>query len=199
MALVMLSISLFRISGFKQPNTLIVRSLALLAVNRAPGRYSKRSSNAGAGGKSREVASLTKNDKSSTGQGLQSSISSTSRRSSPSRRPRSRSSSTYAPSDPSSTEGTRLNKCILELSRRAADESIQKGLVTVNNEIITNPGHKVQIGDKVKYKNKIQNWSDMVTAKQKSMESLKLEDRDFIYLKYWKPAGVTSTSDPKDR
>ena len=52
------------------------------------------------------------------------------------------------------SEAIRLNKCLSQCgvaSRREADELIKIGLVEVNGTIITEMGHKVQPGDKVKY------------------------------------------------
>ena len=44
----------------------------------------------------------------------------------------------------------------------------------------------------------MQHWEGMAEAK-KSAPSKVLEDRSFVYVKYWKPTGVTCTSDPNDR
>ena len=96
-------------------------------------------------------------------------------------------------------EGTRLNKCIPALSRRGADEAIQKGLVTVNGKVILSPGYRVSLKDKVAYEGRNQLWQERAKAKRKSISSQKVhEERNFIYLKYWKPRGVTCTSDPSD-
>ena len=98
-----------------------------------------------------------------------------------------------------SDDGIRLNKCIPVLSRRGADEAIQKGSVSVNGVIIKNPGHRVSMKDKVSYEGRIQQWQEGAEAKKKSIKLQRLhEERNFIYLKYWKPRGVTSTSDPND-
>lgn len=40
-------------------------------------------------------------------------------------------------------------------SRRAVVEHIKKGLVTVNDEVVKEPGHKIQPGDVVRYRDKI--------------------------------------------
>lgn len=98
-----------------------------------------------------------------------------------------------------SQEGTRLNKCIPSLSRRGADDAIASGLVTVNGESVINPGHRVQYKDVVKYEGKTQHWQETAEAKKKSIGAQRVhEERNFIYLKYWKPRGVTCTSDPSD-
>lgn len=44
----------------------------------------------------------------------------------------------------------------------------------------------------------MQHWEGVAEAK-KVAPSLTLEDRSFIYLKYWKPRGVTCTSDMSDK
>jgi pseudouridine synthase len=93
-------------------------------------------------------------------------------------------------------QGTRLNKCLTGLSRRAADEAIEGGRVTVNGAP-ARCGTKVLFGDKVRLDGQLQRWEQLQRAKT-SEAALLLEDRKFAYLKYWKPAGVTSTSDPTD-
>lgn len=60
--------------------------------------------------------------------------------------------------DQSNPATTRLNKYIAHCgicSRRKADEHIQQGLVKVNDEIIKTPGHRVQEGDIVKFKDEV--------------------------------------------
>lgn len=93
-------------------------------------------------------------------------------------------------------EGTRLNKCILGLSRRAADDAIAAGQVNVNNVVAT-CGTKVHSGDVVRFNGKVQHWQAIATAKLQQ-PSIEREQRKFIYLKYWKPPGVACTSDPSD-
>jgi len=51
----------------------------------------------------------------------------------------------------------------------------------------------------VKYNGKVQRWQETAEAKKKSIGSQRVhEERNFIYLKYWKPRGVTCTSDTSD-
>jgi pseudouridine synthase len=90
----------------------------------------------------------------------------------------------------------RLNKCITGLSRRAADEAIVSQLVTVNFKPAV-CGMKVRPGDIVQYKGVVQHWRAAAAAKLKQPAQT-LEHRDLIYLKYWKPVGVTCTSDHSD-
>lgn len=83
------------------------------------------------------------------------------------------------------TDETRLNKYIANsgvCSRREADTLIGKGLVTVNGEIVTELGFKVQRGDKVTYKGKLLN-------PEKPVYILLNKPKDFI----------TTTDDPMER
>ena len=94
-------------------------------------------------------------------------------------------------------DGVRLNKCLPSLSRRGADDAIAEGRVTVNGQPPT-AGHKVQPGDVVRLDGKLQHWQGAAAAKQQRPAAV-LEDRDFVYLKFWKGRGVTCTSDRQDR
>lgn len=94
-------------------------------------------------------------------------------------------------------DGVRLNKCLHGLSRRGADDAISEGRVTINNEVATN-GMKVKKRDIVRLDGKIQHWEGVAEAK-KVAPSLILEERSFIYVKYWKTTGVTCTSDLSDK
>lgn len=71
---------------------------------------------------------------------------------------------------------TRLNKYISNsgvCSRREADQLIIEGLVKVNGIVITELGYKVQVGDSVKYNNKVLN-------PEKSVYVLLNKPKDFI-------------------
>lgn len=79
----------------------------------------------------------------------------------------------------------RLNKYIANsgiCSRREADNLIEKGDITVNGQVITALGYKVNRGDSVKYKNK-------VLKREKMVYVLLNKPKDFI----------TTTHDPEDR
>lgn len=80
----------------------------------------------------------------------------------------------------------RLNKYIQSCgicSRRKADELIQKGLIKVNDTIITELGYKVEKTDKVYYNNKLISKTN-----------------DMVYFLCNKPRGVVTTrSDEKNR
>ena len=95
-------------------------------------------------------------------------------------------------------EGIRLNKCLESLSRRAADDAIMNGRVHVNNKLVLTPGVRINPKDKVMLDGKLQTNYNFFENKKKSIPSVVLEERDFIYIKYWKPKGVTCTSDKKD-
>jgi 23S rRNA pseudouridine2605 synthase len=86
---------------------------------------------------------------------------------------------------PAEDGSVRLNKHIANAgicSRREADELITQGLITVNNNVITELGYKVQPGDVVKYEGK--------TLKREKLVYLLLnKPKDFI----------TTVEDPQDR
>ena len=94
-------------------------------------------------------------------------------------------------------EGIRLNKCIPSLSRRGADSAISEGRVSVNGNIITSGGSRVFPGDAVELDGKKMHWSNLNKAKTKAI-AVNRDNRKLVYLKYWKPRGVTSTSDLND-
>ena len=87
----------------------------------------------------------------------------------------------------------RLNKCLIGLSRRAADQAIADGRVTINS-IIAVCGARVTTSDVVRLDGKIQKWQEISEAK-KNVPARRSEERKLLYLKYWKPLGVTCTSD----
>jgi pseudouridine synthase len=91
-----------------------------------------------------------------------------------------------------SVEGIRLNKVFKSThSRREADKLIADGRVTINDELVESMGQRViPFKDIVKLDNVIiQGWEAM-----NAVEST-LETQVFEYIKYWKPLGVTCTTD----
>ena len=88
-------------------------------------------------------------------------------------------------SKPVEEEFIRLNRYIAAsgvCSRRQADEYIQKGLITVNGQVITNLGTKISKKDVVKFKGKI------------------LSGEAMVYIVMNKPKNyITSLSDPQGR
>lgn len=88
--------------------------------------------------------------------------------------------------------GVRLNKLLPGLSRRKADEAIAAGRVTVDG-VVADGRSPVQSGSEVRLEGEIQAWEAREMAKTHNATSDK-----FLYLKYWKPAGVTCTSNLND-
>ncbi|HRH65064.1 MAG TPA: pseudouridine synthase [Bacteroidia bacterium] len=80
---------------------------------------------------------------------------------------------------------TRLNKFISNAgicSRRAADDMIKAGVISVNDEVVTEMGYKVQPGDVVKYNNET------------------LRGERLVYILLNKPKDfITTTDDPEER
>ena len=80
---------------------------------------------------------------------------------------------------------TRLNKFISNAgicSRREADEMIKAGVITVNGEVVSEMGYKVQPGDVVKYNNET------------------LRGERLVYILLNKPKDfITTTDDPEER
>lgn len=89
-----------------------------------------------------------------------------------------------------SSDGIRINKCLLGLSRRAADDAISEGRVTINGKVVTQAGIRVSKGNVVQLDGKVQHWQSFNSAKSIAPAKV-LEERQFVYLKYWKPVGVT--------
>ncbi|MEZ4886230.1 MAG: pseudouridine synthase [Chitinophagales bacterium] len=81
--------------------------------------------------------------------------------------------------------GVRLNKYLANsgiAARRKADELIKEGWVTVNGEVITEMGYRIQEGDRVQFKGK------------------KVEPQDKTYILLNKPKDmITTTNDPQGR
>ena len=98
-------------------------------------------------------------------------------------------------SDVDSSDGVRINKCITGMSRRAADKCIDEGRVTINGRVAT-PGSRVTKGAVVLVDGIRQNWAKLEDAKASKPNQV---SKELIYLKYWKPIGVTCTADISDR
>ena len=82
-------------------------------------------------------------------------------------------------------DGVRLNKYVAHsglCSRRKADEIIEAGQISINDEVVREMGHKVQAGDVVKYKDSI------------------VEPVQKVYILLNKPKDyITTTDDPQGR
>jgi 23S rRNA pseudouridine2604 synthase len=94
---------------------------------------------------------------------------------------------------PNNNAGIRLNKIFSDtLSRRKADALIRSGRVTVNGESVADsPGVRVTFNDRIELDGKpfvgwMKNNSNNNTEKH-------------YYIKYWKPKGVTCTTDRRIR
>ncbi|MDX1665930.1 MAG: pseudouridine synthase [Saprospiraceae bacterium] len=87
---------------------------------------------------------------------------------------------------PSRGVGMRLNKYVAHsgiCSRRQAAEYVKEGLVSVNGEVVREPGYQVEKGDEIRYKGKL----------------IKPEE-NFVYLLMNKPKNViTTVSDDRGR
>ena len=85
----------------------------------------------------------------------------------------------------SKSDKIRLNKFIANSgvsSRREADELIKMGLISVNGNVVTELGHKVNPGDEVRYESKV------------------LRAERPVYILMNKPKGfLTTTDDPQER
>mmetsp|Transcript_3470 Transcript_3470/g.5411 ORF Transcript_3470/g.5411 Transcript_3470/m.5411 type:complete len:297 (+) Transcript_3470:38-928(+) len=90
--------------------------------------------------------------------------------------------------------GIRVNKCVYTLSRRQADKAIADGRISVNSRVAF-LGQMVYEGDIVELDGKVIDWAEMVHSKQTSQLS---NTSTLVYLKYWKPVGVTCTTDRGD-
>lgn len=86
----------------------------------------------------------------------------------------------------------RLNKCLLSLSRRAADAAIAEGRVRVDGAV-ADGRTPIARGSVVDLDGVVQAWD----AKEDAKAAPGTSDA-FYYLKYWKPRGVTCTTDPHD-
>lgn len=96
----------------------------------------------------------------------------------------------------SSNINFRINKCFPFLSRREADRLILDERVTINGKTAS-AGCRVTLDDIVCLDGKRQLWENHAIAKSHKIDK-DPNLRDFYYLKYWKPRGVTCTTDLGD-
>jgi 23S rRNA pseudouridine2604 synthase len=106
--------------------------------------------------------------------------------------------------DTSNSTGIRLNKVFKVIySRRQADELIRQGRVSINGETVTSDdiGRRVlPYQDIVAIDNQVyRNWEPRVLSQELSTSSSNLTSvtppANEEYIKFWKPVGVTSTTD----
>jgi len=94
----------------------------------------------------------------------------------------------------------RINKCFKEFaSRRESDRFVSEGRVRINDAVAL-PGARVQVGDLVALDGRPVDWEHLnllendTSVSRTGGQTVAGESR-FIYLKYWKPRGVTCTTD----
>ena len=102
-----------------------------------------------------------------------------------------------------STEGgIRVNKCFRDFtSRRNADKLIESGRVTINGATASS-GDRVVPGDVVELNGETVEWETlnvMRTEETNTAGPSTTSSTQFKYVKYWKPRGVTCTTDVRDR
>ena len=87
--------------------------------------------------------------------------------------------------------GVRVNKCFKDFtSRRESDKLVDQGRVTVNGAVVS-AGARVFPGDVVRLDGERVDWET------KNRDDASLDA--FRYVKYWKPRGITCTTDRRDR
>ena len=89
-----------------------------------------------------------------------------------------------------------MNKCFKAFtSRREADRLIASGRVAVNGTVV-DAGARVFPGDAVTLDNAAIDWESLAVVRDGSVGA---DATQFRYVKYWKPRGVTCTTDRRDR
>ena len=92
---------------------------------------------------------------------------------------------------PRASNGVRVNKCFKDFtSRRESDKLVEQGRVTVNGAVAS-AGARVFPGDIVRLDGDPIDWE----TKNQNVGSTDA----FRYVKYWKPRGITCTTDRRDR
>ena len=92
------------------------------------------------------------------------------------------------------SSGVRVNKCFKDFtSRRESDKLVEQGRVTVNGLVVA-AGARVFPGDVVCLDGDRVRWETMNVFDDENAQK-----NIFRYVKYWKPRGVTCTTDRRDR
>lgn len=93
----------------------------------------------------------------------------------------------------------RLNKCLAGYCRRTADKLIADGRVMVNNKPAV-LGVKVQFGDIIHVDGKQVAWEQYIKNQfnPHAPQNFAIQNSGFLYLKMWKPVGITCTTSNKD-
>ncbi|KAA8493254.1 23S rRNA pseudouridine [Porphyridium purpureum] len=100
-------------------------------------------------------------------------------------------------------DGVRINKCFASFaSRRESDRIVSAGRARINGKVAVN-GARVRSGDVVTLDGKKIDWERLVPASdwkgaarrdEQEVDQVGVSDQ-FVYLKYWKPRGITCTTD----
>ena len=98
------------------------------------------------------------------------------------------------PRSPPASGGVRINKCFKDFtSRREADRLVGDGRVSVNG-VRAEAGARVFPGDVVALDGRPVRWETLAV-----IDDAVAAESQFRYVKYWKPRGVTCTTDRRDR
>lgn len=90
--------------------------------------------------------------------------------------------------------GVRVNKCLRAThSRREADRVIADGRVHVNGKV-AQPGDRLLGGERVTLDGRALDWERLELAAAADAVPTDLSQSPFVYLKYWKAAGVECTT-----
>ena len=97
--------------------------------------------------------------------------------------------------------GIRVNKCFRDFtSRRNADKLIESGRVTINGATASS-GDRVVPGDVVELNGETVEWETLNVIRTEETNTAgpsTSSSTQFKYVKYWKPRGVTCTTDVRD-
>ena len=108
----------------------------------------------------------------------------------------------HSTSDTSQVGGIRVNKCFRDFtSRRNADKLIESGRVTINGATASS-GDRVVPGDVVELNGETVEWETLNVIRTEETNTAgpsTSSSTQFKYVKYWKPRGVTCTTDVRDR
>lgn len=95
-----------------------------------------------------------------------------------------------------SISGVRINRCFPQLSRREVDALISDGKRIMVNRSPALLGMRLQPGDTLSLDGVIQSWDTYI----KEMQTIPTHSREsrHVYFKYWKPVGITCTTQMTD-
>ena len=90
--------------------------------------------------------------------------------------------------------GFRVVRCFPRLARREADKAVSDGRVTVNGVVVA-PSWRVRCGDVVRLDGKVAHWEELAEAAEGRAADDSEGSFTFSYAKYYKPTGITCTTD----